>query len=171
MPLRKPWIASDFHFTHSDLPRNIDQKDAYRKAKKSLLAIPEDHILYYIGDIDVARGEGTLIQLHEDVFQKMKCKKFLIIGNHDRQTYSWYYDHGWDFVAESITIVYKKLVIKMIHDPAMCFDSDYDLLIHGHWHGTEQPKKKSHALYSPELENYAAVTLDNFLYKYKGVAK
>lgn len=165
--MKKVWIIADTHFGHEDVPRNIEYAKAIKKQKSSLLNIHKDHILYHLGDISVARGEGHIQQIHEEIFMKMQCRKVLIVGNHDRKSYSWFYDHGWDFVAERISIKFLSYYITFIHDPKDYVLAKDEILIHGHYHGIYQPIQKNRILLSPELEGYSAVLLDKFLEKYK----
>lgn len=63
------------------------------------------------------------------------CKRWLIRGNHDKKSMGWYLSHGWDLVAEQITLdIYGKRVA-LSHRPITAHD-DFDINIHGHFHNS-----------------------------------
>ena len=71
------------------------------------------------------------------------CKRWLVRGNHDSKSYSWYSEHGWDFIAERITMKMFGKTIAFSHMPIK--DDGYDINIHGHFHNSD------HRRHEPEL--------------------
>lgn len=107
-------IISDPHYHHQLLVEIGDRKTGYeKKIHNSLMAIPEEDTLIYLGDICI--GMDTTI--HERYIKPLKCKKVLVKGNHDGKSNSRYMDNGWDFVCDSLTLKQFGKEILLIHIP------------------------------------------------------
>ena len=160
------WISSDTHFGHENIkeycgrPDNFERLiiDGYKK-------VGPDDCLIHLGDVAFANDALW----HEEVFMKMKCRKILILGNHDKKTHSWYQRHGWDFVCLylgdcmfGVRVLFTHKPIKLVNMP------DFDVNIHGHLHTheSEETHHKNH-LVSLEKEKYQPVLLESLLTKYK----
>lgn len=111
--------------------RNIEDLQNFSK--------PAEIILIHLGDFCIGNDE----KWHEE-WRKHTIhfkKKILIKGNHDNKSYSWYYDHGWDAVVESLRMKAFGKNLLLSHFPVLKKDSNYtihpeiDLNIHGHLHG------------------------------------
>ena len=89
---------------------------------------------------------------------KMHCRKWLVKGNHDKKSYTWYLTHGWDFVGDSIRLYIHGKYVHFSHIPN---PNDYYLNVHGHLHNNDHREALDDRciLYSPELENYQPLTL------------
>ena len=160
----KYWITTDTHFGHGLLVREGIRPplfgDMILERLKDVL-LPDD-VLIHLGDIsfdDDAVWNTKLIEISP-------CKKWLIKGNHDKHSDTWYLARGWDFVADRIRMHRFGLDIVFSHIPIK--DDGYDVNIHGHFHNNDHRKVEpeliaiandKHILVAIEDTNYMPVTL------------
>lgn len=165
----KIWIVSDTHFNHKKMveewklrPVNFEEQ-----IQGSLAQIPEEDVLIHLGDICIGKDE----EMHQKYIAPLKCKKWLVRGNHDNKSDGWYLSHGWDFVAGSIVNLYFGKNIIFSHIPRdISLNEEIDLNIHGHLHDDKHRVQEriddgKHLLCSLELQGYTAKTLDSFIHK------
>jgi calcineurin-like phosphoesterase family protein len=167
-----PWLISDTHLGHI---KHIERPEGFsEKIIKNLKnVLKNDSILIHLGDVSFGDDESWNNQL-----TSLLGKKWLILGNHDNRTLSWYASHGWDFVGESMSLkIFGKHIlfshIPMITD-ASFMDSkgnflrySYDMNIHGHFHnfGAEKVKKKEPEIYKILNKKHYLVCLENLNYQ------
>ncbi len=162
------WLMADFHFSHSKIIEYCYRpKDYEEKLKHSLFSIPKEDSLLFLGDICMGEDE----YVHEKYIIPLKCKKFLIKGNHDSKSNSWYLGHGWDFVAYAIKDIYYGVKVLFSHTPQV-WDGWYDLNIHGHLHNLSYRKDEYESnfmqyLVSSEKTNYKSILLESLIKKLK----
>lgn len=151
------WIISDTHFGHDMLYKEGFRPEGFettilRNLRNNIK--PED-VLIHLGDVCFYREEYW----HECLLD-IKCKKWLVRGNHDKKTTTWYLSHGWDFVANEIVLAAFGENILFSHKPIKEFP--YDVNIHGHLHeGNHHPEFElttKHILISME-HTYTPVNL------------
>lgn len=160
------WLISDTHFNHTRLEewggRLGDWQD---KLWASLEAIPEGDTLIHLGDICI----GNDLEVHFKI-KDLKCKKILVLGNHDKKSDSWYMSNGWDFVCESLELVFQGYYLWLSHRPRPpIFHYNYN--IHGHTHGNLHRSeeyvsyydKEFHLDISPELTGFRALSLKSLV--------
>lgn len=165
----RKWIISDTHFFHPNIikycerPANCDQIMI-----DHLIQIPREDILIHLGDVHF----GNEQQL-KSIISSMKCRKYLVRGNHDRWTTTKYMICGFDGVFDALVLdnVY------MTHIPSEPPTGMINL--HGHLHnlgykgepafgeGFEQFRDEKHILYAPEIYNYVPLKLDWLISKGK----
>lgn len=150
------WVTTDTHFGHAELiklktrPAKVDDLIMRNHWK-----IPPGDILIHLGDI----CWGNDAEWHA-LFREIPVRKWLVKGNHDKKTASWYLDHGWDFVCESFTMEYFGRDILFSHIPQYK-TGYYDLNIHGHLHAG-----KHHHEYSDFMhEKNILLALENNNYR------
>lgn len=128
------WLTSDTHFGHKKIielaHRPVDFEDLILK-RHHLKEVKENDVIIHLGDVALYK---------EDFFHNKflsgfpsKTKKWLIKGNHERRTDTFYMDKGWDFVGEKIIINRFGKRILFSHIPQEKTDF-WDLNIHGHLH-------------------------------------
>jgi len=164
------WIVSDTHFNHDAIikycHRPLDHEELQWKA---LHLLPRDSILLHLGDVSMGNDEKTHESLNSFSVAK---KRWLIRGNHDTKSNEWYMKHGWDFVADTISMRFMGHKIVFSHRPIPVKDDEIN--IHGHLHNLDRDILKSypdeyvptddrHILISPELNNYQPVKLATLL--------
>lgn len=95
------WLASDTHFFHEKMSAYCGRPPNFNELlEEGLKSIPADAHLYHLGDVCVGRDR----EAHERFIAPLKCRKSLLLGNHDHQSRSWYLSHGWDEVEKRIII-------------------------------------------------------------------
>lgn len=125
------WIITDTHFGHKKMQEYCNRTFGFESTiicNLMMICKPGD-VLIHLGDICIGRDEHW----HEEL-DNVHSKKWLIRGNHDKKSLGWYFDHGWDCVADEITVdVFGKRIL-FSHRPAT--GGTFDLNIHGHHHNT-----------------------------------
>lgn len=131
----KYWVISDTHFGHEKMLSLAGRPYGFETKilANCVRMINEGDVLIHLGDFCIGNDRSW----HEIFHGQIKCKKWLIRGNHDRQTDTWYLNHGWDFVAESMTIKRYGHTILFTHIPVDILDSECEVNVHGHLHGDD----------------------------------
>lgn len=106
---------------------------------KNLQKISDSDILIHLGDI----CWGNNLNWHHSL-SNIKCRKWLVLGNHDRQSKSFYLNNGWCFVCEHFMLDIYGENILFSHKP-QDIKLGYDLNIHGHFHNNPEER------HEPEL--------------------
>jgi calcineurin-like phosphoesterase family protein len=125
----KFWIIADMHLGHKKLIEDKLRPEGYSdKILNNIRKTVGIHdILIDLGDVcfeDCGDWHAKL--------EHLPGKKWLIRGNHDKQTLSWYICHGWDMICDSLFLEIFGKRILFSHVPMK--DSGYDINIHGHFH-------------------------------------
>lgn len=139
------YVLADPHFGHAKMVTDGHRPEGFEKRiLENLSALKDEDVLLLLGDV--------AFYDHVEWFRKLreacKAKIWLIKGNHDRKSDTWYLNHGCDMVCESMTIKKFGVYIDLTHEPI-----DYDFLqritgrfnVHGHLHTTEN----SHRSFEP----------------------
>lgn len=126
------WVITDTHLGHDKMHTYCQRPQGF--SEKTLRQIKHkvkpDDVLIHLGDFCVYRNEHW----HKLFVEACPGKRWLIRGNHDRKTNSWYLAHGWDFVGDQVLLVMFKKRILLSHKPVA--EGDFDINIHGHHHNT-----------------------------------
>jgi len=135
------WVITDTHFNHTRMielcGRPADFEDRILKSLGN--CVQDDDVLIHLGDICWGDDE----KWHGILNSTVRGKKWLIRGNHDSKSSSWYLDHGWDFVGSLMAMEVFGHSIAFSHKPTK--DIGYSINIHGHFHNTD------HRNHEPEL--------------------
>lgn len=121
-------IITDTHFSHSKmLEYEARPVDFEEKIKKNIFNnVTEKDILIHLGDVCIGRDKE-----HNEWFAKLPCKKWLIRGNHDGKSIT-FYNQYWDCVVERIDLeIYGKHLV-LTHKPIAIPEDQIN--IHGHCH-------------------------------------
>ena len=97
------WITTDTHFGHDKMLEYESRPEGFENKilKNHKRIISDNSILIHLGDIVI--GDDKL--WHNIFFNTVKpYKKWLIKGNHDKKSNTWYLNHGWDFVGDRIVL-------------------------------------------------------------------
>lgn len=163
-------VISDTHFGHQLLIDIWDRVTWYeKKIRTSLQSLGEWDILYHIGDICIGNDSFQ----HAEYIKPLKCRKVLILGNHDRKPINWYLNNGWDMVVDSLTIHLFGKEIMFVHIPTQetldwATAKEERVVIHGHYHKHGREGRLAlvkHILYSCEYEDMQARTVQYMLEK------
>lgn len=178
------YLISDTHFNHNKMVEYCNRPENHTELiKKNLFVfnstIRKDDVFIHLGDVCIGKDE----EIHNEVIVPLACKKWLVKGNHDRKSDSWYMNHGWDFVADSFKGKYFGKEILFSHCP-MKDDGKFDVNVFGHFHnnlsrllegryvveGEEERNKEDlavltgkHRLFVLEDRDYKPVKLSEFL--------
>ena len=166
------WITSDTHFGHQ---LNI-RKPGFEEVILKFISerVGEDDILLNLGDFCWHSHEYWT----KKYMEASKCKKWLVLGNHDKKSVQWHMGHGFDFVADAIVIKRFGEDILLTHKPQEWF-GQYDINVHGHLHNnsidTIRVKDKEsfdvlnnkQVLVQLEDNGYQCFTLDWLVKKYR----
>lgn len=138
-------------------------KDFNEKLWKMLESIPADSILIHCGDVSMGSDALTHMKL-----QKLPFKKWLVRGNHDHHSVSWYVTNGWDFCADEIVLNMFGGTVLFSHYP-MPKREGITKNIHGHLHGSKSHPHPPfydptyHVEVTPEVVGYGLVKLSQGL--------
>lgn len=103
--------------------------DYEERIYKWLKAIPKEDILIHMWDICIGQDE----EQHNKYIATLKCKKILVLGNHDHKSYTWYYQHWRDFVCERFDLLMYWYHLIFTHKPMDESILQWDM-INIHWH-------------------------------------
>lgn len=142
MEKNRIWVISDTHFGHKKMeeycgrPKNFEEKiikNLHRLIK------PSD-LLIHLGDFCIGKNK----EWHNTVLGPLDCKKWLILGNHDKKSKSFYLNNGWDFVGEYIVGHWFGEYILFSHKPQWQSDFSFSLNIFGHFHNNSTESQERH---------------------------
>ena len=124
------WITSDTHFGHANLVEMGIRKSGYEQIllRHFQDTIGHDDVLIHLGDVSFQDDHVW----HTTLINGLPGKKWLVKGNHDHHSNSWYMSIGWDFVADGIHLNRFGHKILFSHAPRVA--AGYDINIHGHLH-------------------------------------
>lgn len=134
----KYWCVSDTHFGHDMLVKNDHRKKGFEEdiLIDILKNISAGDIVIHLGDVSFYDHGGWNIRFTEMCWQ-IGCKCWLVLGNHDKKTNTWYLNHGWDFVGMSMQLRLFGLDLVFTHEPIIVDYSikmPFSFNIHGHIH-------------------------------------
>jgi calcineurin-like phosphoesterase family protein len=169
----KIWLTTDTHLSHARMIEFGRPPDYEDRILKNFSVVKEDDLLIHLGDICIGRDEYN----HKRFFDVVKCKSWLIKGNHDKKSFTWYMNHGWSFVGEQISLRFGGRDILISHRPVDMKDSLFEINIHGHLHDNIH-RIEEHSFFGPknhllalERTNYQPVLLENILTDFFRVPK
>lgn len=164
----KIWLITDTHFGHAAIKKwckRPDNCDSLMLHNLSKMIGPGD-VLIHLGDFCIGQDE-----IWHERFMAIEGKKWLIKGNHEHKSNSWYLAHGWDFVGEVVKDTYFGHNVLFSHIPQY-WDGWYDVNVHGHFHTSDhrrlepemQLRKNGYQkLLAVEAVGYKPVTLESFI--------
>ena len=137
----KYYVISDTHFNHANIINWCQRKEGYEEIimKNLRNLLTDNSILIHLGDIAWKTEDYWVTRFTSE----LKGKKYLVKGNHDKRSYSWYLERGFDFVCDSFSMNMFGTHILFSHKPMLC--DAYDINIHGHFHNVDKVK------HEPEL--------------------
>ena len=136
----KYFVTTDTHFAHGNIVKWCQRKTNCEELimKRLVHNIGENDILIHLGDV----AWKNELEWHERFLSEIPAKKkWLVKGNHDKRTNTWYLERGWDSVCDALLLnVYGKRVL-LTHIPYK--DLGYfDINIHGHFHNSDYKKNE-----------------------------
>lgn len=147
--------TSDNHFFHKNIlvhakrsHSSIDEMNRDLVSKWNDIIKDRDEV-YHVGDMFMLDGNRRTLDLVNTIVSKLKGKKFIIPGNHDKKLWKWINKHEPDFLKEQrIEILDQIHEIKVImpddtmtyfvlcHYPMLSWNrrSHKSIQLHGHTH-------------------------------------
>lgn len=112
------WFQADQHFFHDNILDycnrpfdNVEQMHEKIISEHNKL-VKENDVVFYVGDI----GYSNFTRMKE-VFEQLKGKKILILGNHDKWSITRYYELGFSAVLDDAHIKIGKNMVFLNHIP------------------------------------------------------
>ena len=177
-------IISDTHFEHKNIQKYCNRPDGWTDLLTHNLFDLKTDLLIHLGDVSLGRDSGW----HDFVTNggSLDYKSWLILGNHDGKSTTWYMNHGWDFVARNFTMYIYGLRVLFSHRPypfppmktvtrelardvafsEVMIDkprSNFDINVHGHIHTREMDLPSYCRPFILENQNYKPIELKEFL--------
>ena len=175
-------IISDTHLNHKNIKEYCNRPDNWTEQILFSIGNFDADLLIHLGDVSL----GNDVEWHR-LFTDLPMKKWLILGNHDGKSMTWYLNHGWDFVGRSVMIYLYGIRILFSHRPypfppmktvtrelrrQVAFSeemidkprSNFDINVHGHCHN--RPNLELETWQKPfilENQDYKPVDLKEFL--------
>lgn len=129
------FLTSDTHFGHQKMVEWGHRKESHNEdiVKAWNSAVGRDDTVLHLGDLSMANKESTLKWT-----LKLQGKKYLILGNHDGHSESWYKDCGFTILPNAYYKTHDKygtdLRVLFTHEPVIPLPEKW-FNIHGHLHG------------------------------------
>jgi len=158
----KTFVIADTHFGHQTLSTEYKSRPPDFESKivrQWQRMVTDDDIIIHLGDVVV--GNTTV---WSSVIPRLPGRKILVVGNHDKNTLSWYLANGFEFCCLTFSWQIFGVNILFSHEPM--FDGQFDLNIHGHLHlGRHREYKcdERHYLVSMEKSNYQPRTIESIV--------
>lgn len=132
------YVTSDTHFGHQMLVREKHRdagfEDQIIKAWNDTV-LPIDTV-FHLGDFSLGRfKEYSLSQSITMWRNQIAGNIFLIKGNHDKQSDTWYFDHGFIGCGRELLLKVGDKKVLLSHEPRE--HTSANINIHGHLHGNQ----------------------------------
>ena len=126
------FYTADHHFSHANIIKyenriflDIDEMNVFM-AQKWNEVVSENDIVYHLGDFSFDKPALFL--------RKLKGRKILVRGNHDRITATHYIKAGFEKVEKEILVKDGDKRIVLSHKPKTIWDGMYEGVYHFHGH-------------------------------------
>ncbi|MGV1098729.1 metallophosphoesterase [Thiovibrio sp. JS02] len=151
------WVLTDTHLGHRRMHEYCDRPEGFEEQIFAGLGVVKpDDVLIHLGDFCIRRAQYW----HEQFMARcVAAKKWMLRGNHDKKTTSWYLEHGWDCVATQLIIRLYGRDLAFSHYP-LPENSEWDLNIHGHLHNTDHRLRREPELADRISEHHRLVSLE-----------
>lgn len=142
--MEKYWFISDLHFGHENAIR-FDNRPYQNVAEmnqdivdKINETVPEDNILFIVGDVGMRITTEELVSY----LKQIKCRKILVIGNHDHKYLKdKSFRDCFEIIEDFIQFTYSRILFNLMHFPiyewGQCFRGS--IHIYGHVHTNTLP--------------------------------
>jgi len=161
------YVIGDTHFYHDNIIQYCGRpfKDGREMNEKIIKrwnsTVKDTDVVIHCGDFAVYGASDRVAEL----CSKLKGRKTLVRGNHDRKSIHWYLHNGFEFVCDNFAIGN----IIFTHRPMNKTDlilSKYVFNIHGHLHEKDSYNTDLYENVSVEKTNYYPIKLDSILGKH-----
>lgn len=142
------YYISDLHFYHANMNTQMDQRGfaSFEEMNEYMIEqwnqkVRKNDEVVILGDFSIAKGEKTNELLH-----RLKGKKYLIVGNHDRFLNDKTFDRNlFKWIEPYMELNDNKRKVILSHYPVFCYNGQYRLndqgepkvyMLYGHVHNT-----------------------------------
>ena len=167
------YVITDTHLFHKSMEHLCGRPANFtEKIINHMYRLTEADILYHLGDVTI----GNDLMAHEVAVKPLKCRKYLILGNHDKKTPQWYLDHGWDAVMTGASIFYYGYNIDLYHGHTKTHtvrsESAYPVVqIKGHSHNKTKLFEEGKIHLSIEAWGFAPISIPSLLGEYTKIRR
>ena len=142
------YYISDNHFFHDGIILMDKRKFADAESMNEAMIeswnsrVHKNDEVVILGDLSIGNAEQTT-----EVVKRLKGKKYLIVGNHDRFAKDKHFDRSlFQFVGEYHEMNDNGRKVILCHYPILCYNGQYRLdkegnpkvyMLHGHIHNTQ----------------------------------
>lgn len=162
------WLTTDTHLGHSKMIEYCDRPENFSEVilRNLRQCVKHEDILIHLGDICIYNDVKWHLQL-----LTVPGRHWLIRGNHDKKSNSWYLEHGWGMVCEQFQDRIFGKRITFSHKPVV-WNGEYDINVHGHFHNVDHRRHEPELLaikngyqklLALEYTNYMPITLEKFI--------
>ena len=149
------WLTTDNHLGHEKVFTFEPTRKGFETTIRYLKCVEEKDILINFGDIGFKDADIWMTAYVAAV----KGKKILLMGNHDKKSYAYFYKKGFDFICERFSLDIYGFRIVFTHKPIWVPEGV--LNIHGHFH-TMKPLEailEDYPFY--DVTRYILITTEN----------
>jgi len=142
------YYISDLHFYHANMNTQMDQRGfaSFEEMNEYMIEqwnqkVRKNEEVVILGDFSIAKGEKT-----NELLQRLKGKKYLIVGNHDRFLNDKTFDRSlFKRIELYMELNDNKRKVILSHYPVFCYNGQYRLndqgepkvyMLYGHVHNT-----------------------------------
>ncbi|MBQ1736287.1 MAG: metallophosphoesterase [Lachnospiraceae bacterium] len=142
------YYISDLHFYHANMNTQMDQRGfaSFEEMNEYMIEqwnqkVRKNDEVVILGDFSIAKGEKT-----NELLQRLKGKKYLIVGNHDRFLNDKTFDRSlFKRIELYMELNDNKRKVILSHYPVFCYNGQYRLndqgepkvyMLYGHVHNT-----------------------------------
>lgn len=142
------YYISDLHFYHANMNTQMDQRGfaSFEEMNEYMIEqwnqkVRKNDEVVILGDISIDKGEKT-----NELLQRLKGKKYLIVGNHDRFLNDKTFDRNlFKWIEPYMELNDNKRKVILSHYPVFCYNGQYRLndqgepkvyMLYGHVHNT-----------------------------------
>jgi len=169
------WFTADTHFGHKNIirycnrpfgPLSIKEHDETLAANWNSVVRKND-VVYHLGDIAFLRGGSARAYRLADLVNSLNGKKYLILGNHDREKYIRKYRLDVEILGDYYNLTIQdpeigKVLLVLCHYPFERWNKKHfgSTHLHGHCHGTLLSQGIARMDVGVDCHNYAPVSYD-----------
>lgn len=138
------WVISDTHFGHRNMEKLCGRPSNFEFLILDNLskAVKPNDVVIHLGDVCF----GNDATWHENFKEACNgAKTWLVLGNHDKKSMSWYLTHGWNVVCKSLEMELYGETLLFTHRP---MERAYKFInVHGHLHRSVPNEKFYRSIY------------------------
>ena len=151
------YYISDLHFYHANMNTQMDQRGfaSFEEMNEYMIEqwnqkVRKNDEVVTLGDFSIAKGEKTNELLH-----RLKGKKYLIVGNHDRFLNDKTFDRNlFKWIEPYMELNDNKRKVILSHYPVFCYNGQYRL--------NDQGESKVYMLYGHVHNTYDELLINHF---------